>query len=144
MPNQMWLPLFYHFPTTRSHSTIMNLHASFILLFKLTHPFISKVSWLEGGPCGYPNEVIPTGPSGEEGSEEALPERKDLSAWTYFYPHASKQHLVRKSSHSISAKYGASTPPMVPDQEDGGLHCYQTACWIALSLLGPGLWGTAI
>lgn len=35
VPNQMRLPLFYHFPTSRSHLTIMNLHASFILLFKL-------------------------------------------------------------------------------------------------------------
>lgn len=115
-----------------------------LLYFKLTYSFISKVSWLEGGPCGYPNEVIPIGPSREEGSEEALPERKDLSAWTYFYPHASKQHLVRKSSHSISAKYRASSALMVPDQEDGGLYCYQTACCIALSLLRPSPWGSVI
>lgn len=53
-------------PTSLS-PPVTNLYTSFILLFKLNHPFISKVSWLEGELRGYPNEVIPTGLGGEAG-----------------------------------------------------------------------------
>jgi len=97
-----------------------------------------------GTPMRLYQQVL-AGKEDAEGSEETLPERKDTSLrGTYFYPYASKQHLVRKSSHSISVKYGASSLLMVPDQEDGDLHCYQTACWTVLSWLGLRLWGSAI
>lgn len=52
-------------PSSLPHP-VTNLHGACILLFKLTHPFILKISWLDGGPCGYTNEVILTGSNREK------------------------------------------------------------------------------
>lgn len=105
--------------------------------FKLTHWFILKNSWSDGGPWGYPNEVIPTGPNRER-SQWRSSSGEEFISFNIFLPSsiwiATGQKALTLHQGNIWGKLttGVSGPRtryivLLPD-----------SCWIALSLLGSG------
>lgn len=129
--NRFW---YYFLPISLSHP-VTNLHGAFILQADSLIYFLN--SWLDGGPWGYPNEVIPTGPNRER-SQWRSSSGEALISFNIFLPSsiwiATGEKALTLHQGNIWGKIttGVSGPRtryivLLPD-----------SCWTALSLLGSG------